>query len=280
MTKCLLARYAEIGIKGKNRLVFEKKLVSNIKTMFSASKLSFSQIARPRGRVIIFTEHPGNILRRVFGIVNYSPAVQTSIDKSMTDAAIKLSGLKPGKTFRVTCQRLDKTLPFTSNDVARDLGAELVKQTKAEVNLTDYDVEVCVELIEGKAYVFTQRVACFGGLPINSQARLLALIENSQDELAALLLLKRGCDIVPVCFKKKSLKLLQAFGCLNKPIMTCCLEDLTSIAQEKKAFGLVTGQMLEQFKPMPTNLMILRPLIAYDEEQVKVKLNEFKAALK
>jgi thiamine biosynthesis protein ThiI len=280
MTKCLLVRYAEIGIKGKNRLVFEKKLVSNIKTIFSQNKLGFSQITRPRGRVIIFTEHTGNILKRVFGIVNYSPAVQTSIDKSMTDAAIKLSGVRQGKTFRVTCQRLDKTLPFTSNDVARDLGAELVKQTKAKVNLTDYDIEVCIELIEGKAYVFTQRIPCFGGLPINSQARLLALIEKPQDELAALLLLKRGCDIVPVCFKKKPLKLLRAFGCLNKPVMVCCLEDLEGIAQEKKAFGLVTGEMLEQFKPMPSSLMVLRPLIAYDKEQVKVKLDEFKAALK
>ncbi|MBW2963615.1 tRNA 4-thiouridine(8) synthase ThiI, partial [Candidatus Woesearchaeota archaeon] len=67
----LIARYGEIFLKGKNRLDFEKKLVGNIKKMFDV------KVLRKRNRLLV---EEGVDLRRVFGLISYSPAVEAGLD--------------------------------------------------------------------------------------------------------------------------------------------------------------------------------------------------------
>ena len=58
----LLARYSEIGLKGKNRGFFEKKLIENIK-----NKIGNVKIERDSGSVLLHA-NDAEPLKEVFGI--------------------------------------------------------------------------------------------------------------------------------------------------------------------------------------------------------------------
>jgi thiamine biosynthesis protein ThiI len=275
---CVLVRYAEIGLKGKNRILFEKKLAQNIRNVLEQNKVEVEKITRPYGRLIVFTKGH-RFLRSVFGIASYSPAVKTTVEtKAMADTALQMVELHPGVSFRVSCQRLDKSLT-PSKEIEKQFGAEIVARTGAMVDLTDYDIEVGVELIEGAAYVFTERVICFGGLPVGSQGKVLAVINNAADELAALLIMHRGCEVIPVCFSEYPLRLLRVFGCTAPQQRIADFADIDDVARESNAHAVVVGQSLEHLSTLPTNLLVLRPLISYDEKQTHVKLHAFQHTL-
>ena len=72
----IILRYGEIFLKGKNRKQFEQQLVRNIKSQTG------QKVHCIRSRLILdyFNEH--YLLKRVFGLVSYSPAlfVEKDID--------------------------------------------------------------------------------------------------------------------------------------------------------------------------------------------------------
>ncbi|HHI04210.1 MAG TPA: tRNA 4-thiouridine(8) synthase ThiI, partial [Candidatus Woesearchaeota archaeon] len=75
MEKVVVIRYSEIGLKGNNRIIFEKKLINNIKDCLKKNKIKYDKIQRLRGRIIIFAEQKLDCLKYVFGISSFSPAL-------------------------------------------------------------------------------------------------------------------------------------------------------------------------------------------------------------
>ena len=53
----IVVRYDEIGLKGKNRVYFEKRLEENIKNHLKKYGY-WSKIERPHGRLIVETDAP------------------------------------------------------------------------------------------------------------------------------------------------------------------------------------------------------------------------------
>jgi len=274
MKSCILVRYDEIGLRGKNRPMFERILNENIRQAYLADALHPGPVEKRMGRLIVHSGN-GKPLKQVFGISSYSVAFETEPDiKAMADAAMRLCELHPNVSFRVSCQRLDKTMSLTSRDVDRLLGAELVERTNAEVDLTEFDWEIGVELISGKSYVFVDRIRCFAGLPVGSEGTVLALIDNEASVLAALLMLRRGCAVVPVSFSDKQHSILAKFNSRAQRLLKN-EGDVDIIAKEVGAKALVVGQLLHEVRDIETFLLVLRPLVGCDERHVKVKLNEF-----
>ena len=77
IANCIIVRYNEIGLKGKNRGVFEKQLVINISKYFKFKSVKYSKIERFRGRIIIFGNFNLDVIDKkllscVFGISSYS----------------------------------------------------------------------------------------------------------------------------------------------------------------------------------------------------------------
>lgn len=277
MKSCILVRYDEIGLKGANRGRFEDLLVNNIRLAFRADGLSVGPIERRYGRIIVSLKKGISSLKRIFGISSCSPALETVPDvESMADAALHLCELNDRVSFRVSCQRLDKTMSLTSRDVEHQLGAELVSRTNAEVDLTEFDFEVGVELINNKAYVFVDRSECFGGLPVGSEGTVLALIDNSASLLAALLMLQRGCNVIPVSFSEIQHPILAKYGALAPRLIK--EGEIDFIAKDANAKAVVVGQLIDNVSDVKTSLVILRPLVGLSEKQVNEKLNEFLSA--
>ncbi len=277
MKSCILVRYDEIGLKGANRGRFEDLLVNNIRLAFRADGLSVGPIERRYGRIIVSLKKGISSLKRIFGISSCSPALETVPDvESMANAVLHLCELNDRVSFRVSCQRLDKSMSLTSRDVERQLGAELVSRTNAEVDLTEFDFEVGVELINNKAYVFVERTECFGGLPVGSEGTVLALIDDNASLLSALLMLQRGCNVIPVSFSEIQHPILAKYGALAPRLMK--EGEIDFIARDTNAKAVVVGQLIDNVGDVKTSLVILRPLVGLSEKQVSEKLNEFLSA--
>lgn len=234
----ILVRYGEIGLKGRNRGEFIKKLRSNIKECLKKEGIS-GRVERVGIRLYVRTEQTEDALGalgRVFGIVSLSPVthVPASMDEIRVEAlrAAREGGLTQDKSFRVRSRRADKTFPVISPQIAASVGGYIKESTGSEVDLSgDADVTVEVEVLEGEALVYSRRVTGPGGLPLGSQGRAVALISGGIDSpVAAWMMMKRGCSVIPVHFsqsEEESQKMLDncavlsryAFGWELRPII-------------------------------------------------------------
>ena len=80
MFQAFLIKYGEIGVKGKNRYVFENALVDRMKEVLAETDGTF-HIIREQGRIYVEAEGSFDYdetieaLKRVFGIVGICPGL-------------------------------------------------------------------------------------------------------------------------------------------------------------------------------------------------------------
>jgi thiamine biosynthesis protein ThiI len=97
-------------------------------------------------------------------------------------------------SFGVRARRVDKSLPFRSRDVAREIGARVQARTGARVDLDAPELWIELHVLHGEALLLHERWPGPGGLPVGSAGHALALVSGGIDSpVAAWLLAKRGC---------------------------------------------------------------------------------------
>jgi thiamine biosynthesis protein ThiI len=248
-------------------------------------------IRNERGRLYLITTDISKsitVLPRIFGIVSFSSAVQTtSTMEDMSYYALLLTKniLTKEKSFAIRPTRVG-THQFTSQEVAVRIGSDIVSATQARVDLTHPDVELFIEIREKKSFLFTEKIPGVGGLPLGTQGKILALVENPSSLLAAWYLMHRGCNVIKVTMNQANEKAIRSFltqWYADAEIINTNLEgedfyrQLSTIASEKKCDALVTGHTLEEpIHSLSTimqlkknsNLPILSPLIAFTHEEI------------
>ena len=206
MEGCVLVRYGEIALKSdQTRKWWNKTLLSNMKDCLEKNNISYSSITVVLGRFIVYTEDTKNAsiaLKNVFGITSLSPAIKMEADfEKIKEKSLEMSK-DMGKRFRISARRITKEFPMTSNEVNELLGAYIKEKLNLEVSLTKYDFEVGIELLEDYAYLFTERIEAFGGLPVGVQGDVICLVSSGIDSpVAAWLMMKRGCKVDLMHFK-------------------------------------------------------------------------------
>jgi len=259
MYNCYLVRYNEIALKGDNRGFFERKLAENIKLCLKRNWLKFESVKSPRGRVLIHTREDCSVLKYVFGVSNFSKAVETEQDMGMIKEII-LKLYNKG-SFKISAQRSDKRFSLSSQKVNEELGKFLVDKTGAKVDLETPNVDIGVEFFEGKAYVFTERIEGPGGLPIGSAGKVAVLLEDERSIVAGYLMLKRGCSIIFVKKKEIDVSILEKY-CYGSKI-----KIVDEIPPDAKA--LVVNDMIGKVRNYETRLVVLRPLASFTKEGIK-----------
>ncbi|ASJ11042.1 tRNA 4-thiouridine(8) synthase ThiI [Thermococcus sp. P6] len=206
----VVVRYGEIGTKSRRtRRWFENILINNIREALVSEGMEFKEVTAKHGRVLVRmngAEKAVETLTRVFGIVSLSPAMEIDATlEKINRTALKLFRRKKREMnlkkprFRVTVKRITKEFPMKSPEIQAKVGEYILENEESEVDLRDYDIEVGVEIMEGRAYVFVDKVRAWGGLPVGTQGKVVALLSGGIDSpVAAFLMMKRGVEIIPV----------------------------------------------------------------------------------
>jgi len=214
MYNTYLIRYGEIGLKGKNRPQFERRLMDNISR--ALGRVGRAKVSRVHGRLVVESEmDPALVLeslQKVFGIVGVSPALRLPLELEAVYAgalqALKdaVPGLRvpPGTpvTFKVEARRSNKSFSKTSPELNALVGGYLLDHYPGlQVDVHNPAILVRVEIREKNAFVYAGDVPGIGGLPVGSSGRALLLLSGGIDSpVAGWMAMKRGIEIEAVHF--------------------------------------------------------------------------------
>ncbi|MCK4903807.1 MAG: tRNA 4-thiouridine(8) synthase ThiI [Candidatus Marinimicrobia bacterium] len=207
----IICHYSEIGLKGKNRIFFERKLKENIKHALNASiPDSFVTIQRLRGRFLIKLTQYGQastsqikeILINIFGLAYFAFAYESEPDLDI----IKLDSLDLLKrlefsTFRVTARRIDSNFPYTSQELNEEVGAEILKKLDKIVNLKYPEATCFIDVLDEGTFLFSEKIQSAKGLPIGVSGTVIVMLSGGIDSpVAAYYAMKRGMHVIYIHF--------------------------------------------------------------------------------
>jgi len=204
--KHIIAHYQEIVLKGKNRHIFVKKLIENIK--YATAGLGVKHIRHKDGRIILDLSAGAresiisDRLTKTFGIANLVLTHRISNDVNVfKDEILQHVKGREFNSFRVSTKRGYKGYPLTSMDIDRIVGAHIKESTGAKVNLTKPEFTIYVQILSGETYFYLDKIQGPGGLPAGTGGIVVCLLSGGIDSpVAAYRMMKRGCSVVFVHF--------------------------------------------------------------------------------
>ncbi len=196
-----ICKPGEMLLKSKPvRNSFARRFIHNLKDALSSEfPAEHSMIRREQGIFSVQTTNTDAdaVIRRVFGITSVSKVTETTYS-SLTD--IVRAGKQffqdsvKGKRFAVRCHRTGSSV-FSSMDVGRELGAALFPFSSG-VDLTSPEIICRLDVTDRIVTFYSDTVPAFGGLPVGSQGRAVALMSGGIDSpVAAWYGLKRGLEL-------------------------------------------------------------------------------------
>lgn len=211
MYNVLIAKYGEIGVKGKNRYIFENKLIRNIRTMLKP--LGTFDVYKEYGRIYINVEDSNyrqviEEVRKVFGIVGVCPAIrkEKSYDVLKETALFMLKNkIDEGvRSFKIASKRGDKSFKLNSQEMSIDIGGYVlssIDNPEIKVDVRNPEVTITCEYRNEHILVYADSVSGYGGLPLGTNGKAITLLSGGIDSpVASWLVAKRGVDIEAVHF--------------------------------------------------------------------------------
>ena len=206
MFKAFLIKYGEIGIKGKNRYLFEDALMNQIRFSLKNVDGTF-EVTKEQGRIYVEAKSEFEYdevleaLKRVFGIVEICPMVQVeSTDFEGISAAVLDYIDKTYKdknfTFKVDARRADKKFPMNSMDINMEMGHRILEKfPEMKVDVHTPDVYFHIE-IRNMVNIYSQKIPGPGGMPVGTNGKAMLLLSGGIDSpVAGYMIAKRGVKI-------------------------------------------------------------------------------------
>ena len=206
-----LIKYGEIGIKGKNRYIFEDALVRQIRYALQSVDGEFL-VHKCHGRVYVDCEGEYDYeetvesLKKVFGIVGICPVVRKEVkdpEGLKKDVTAYVGEMYPqaDKTFKVEARRANKRYPMNSMELNCALGeAILDAYPEMKVDVHDPEVRLNVEIRE-EVYIYSEIIPGPGGMPVGTNGSAMLLLSGGIDSpVAGYMVAKRGVELEAVYF--------------------------------------------------------------------------------
>lgn len=212
MYKAFLIKYAEIGLKGKNRHVFENILRDQIQ--YHLDKLGAFEVTREQGRIFVSCPEVYDFdetieeLQKVFGVAGICPVVvvESTDWDIITEEALKyVDEFYDDKnfTYKVEAKRADKRYPITSPEMCRKLGESILYKFMDQgikVDVHDPKVRIWVE-VRNKSYIYSHVIPGPGGMPVGSGGKGMLLLSGGIDSpVAGYMIAKRGVALEATYF--------------------------------------------------------------------------------
>ena len=211
MFTAFLIKYAEIGVKGKNKYLFEEALAQQVKYALKRCEGEF-KVTRTEGRIYVhalsafdYDETVDN-LKTVFGISGICPVIHVEdegFEKLAQTVIDYVDKVYPDKkmTFKVQTRRARKNYPMNSMELNMELGAAVLNAfPEMKVDVHKPDVMLHVEIRE-KIYIYSIEIPGPGGMPVGSNGKAMLLLSGGIDSpVAGYMIAKRGVKIDAVYF--------------------------------------------------------------------------------
>jgi len=209
--QAFLIKYGEIGLKGKNRYIFEDALMNQIRFALQPVEGSF-RVHRSQGR--IYVECDGyydydeavEALKRVFGIVGICPVVHVEdkgFEQLKKDVVDYMDKMYPDKntTFKVEARRGNKSYPKTSMEINCDLG-EAILEAFPEIRVDVHNPAVKLNIeVRDLIYIYSEIIPGPGGMPVGTNGKAMLLLSGGIDSpVAGYMISKRGVTLEATYF--------------------------------------------------------------------------------
>ncbi|MFH0857347.1 MAG: tRNA uracil 4-sulfurtransferase ThiI [Candidatus Magasanikbacteria bacterium] len=209
----IIIHYDEIALKSGNKRFFEDTLIKDIQQKMRHNHVQrIGRVMRMYGRIRIdlteLTEEQKqiwiHILTHTFGIAYFSFGfeVEQTIEAIETAAFDELKKRENTfNTFRITTKRPQKHFPLHSQEVSVRVGGKIYEELGKAVDLHTPDITVFIEIVDNKAFIYTEKIQGPGGLPLGCSGKAIVLISGGFDSpVAAYYAMKRGLSIRLVHF--------------------------------------------------------------------------------
>lgn len=202
-----LVHYHEIGLKGKNRSIFENQLVTNLKCALRDTPLKC--VKRICGYILVTFEGGAtrdyqDLIGKVPGVARVSLAHECPRDLAEYSQAAIVSLGEAGSfsTFKVHAHKSSTDYPVHTLDINRQVGAALCEAfSDKKVDVHNPDVTVHVNVVQGSVYVYAVSERGAGGLPVGTAGKVVTLLSSGFDSpVATWMLGRRGAICVPIHF--------------------------------------------------------------------------------
>ena len=203
-----LVHYHEIGLKGRNRNIFENRLLRNME-----AALSVFPCAHPKrilGYLVVLVDNPDKLeavaetLKKIPGIVRVSQGWRCARKEEEYNKVAELALMDCGdfETFKVKARRSNTDFPIDSMQLNQLVGEHLcIFAPDKKVKMKDPDVTVHVHVIQGHVYVYAKSEVAIGGLPVGSAGKVVSLMSSGIDSpVASFKMMKRGAVVIGVHF--------------------------------------------------------------------------------
>ncbi|MBR3756287.1 MAG: tRNA 4-thiouridine(8) synthase ThiI [Firmicutes bacterium] len=300
-----IVRCGEVALKGMNKPYFERMLVDRIRS--NVKGLGNVDVKRQEGLIFVRADKDVDTdilvrqIAKVFGVASISPAVEApsnldDIGEEAVKYMMNLIETKGVKTFKVEAKRADKNFPVKSPEIGRIIGAKVLIGCKVlKVDVHNPDVLLYVDVRADRSYIYQDKIAGFGGLPLGTNGKGMVLLSGGIDSpVAAWMMAKRGMVIEAIHFhsypytsqraqeKVEDLARIVASYCGNfkmhvvnllpiqEQIVQNCPEEETTIlvrrfmmriaekiAENNKAMMLITGENLGQVASQTAEALVV-----------------------
>ena len=300
-----IVRCGEVALKGMNKPYFERMLVDRIRS--NVKDLGNVEVKRQEGLIFVRADKDVDTdilvrqIAKVFGVASISPAIEApsnldDIGEEAVKYMMNLIETKGVKTFKVEAKRADKNFPVKSPDIGRIIGAKVLIGCKVlKVDVHNPDVLLYVDVRADRSYIYQDKIAGFGGLPLGTNGKGMVLLSGGIDSpVAAWMMAKRGMVIEAIHFhsypytsqraqeKVEDLARIVASYCGNfkmhvvnllpiqEQIVQNCPEEETTIlvrrfmmriaeriAESNKAMMLITGENLGQVASQTAEALVV-----------------------
>lgn len=209
--KSFLIKYAEIGVKGKNKYIFEDALVKQIGLALDRVDGEF-RVHKEDGRIYVDTlseydfDEVVGALQCVFGIVGICPLVQIE-DNGFEDLCQKVIQYvdevyeDKNITFKVNARRARKNYPLESMEINRRLGEVLLNQFE-EMKVDVHKPKLMLNIeIRKHINIYSETLKGPGGMPIGTAGKAMLLLSGGIDSpVAGYMISKRGVELEATYF--------------------------------------------------------------------------------
>ena len=211
MYKAFLIKYGEIGVKGKNRYLFEDALVRQIRFALEKVEGEFV-VSKENGRIYATAQtefdydEAVEALKTVFGIIGICPVVQIEDNgfDDLTEHVIKyIDEAYPDKnvTFKVDARRARKNYPMNSMEINMEMGGRIL-DAFPEMKVDVHKPQVLLQIeIRKHINIYSIEIPGPGGMPIGTAGKAMLLLSGGIDSpVAGYMVAKRGVQIEATYF--------------------------------------------------------------------------------